>query len=160
MLPCDRPFQPLNTRMKPIGAYAQQKCEVEGFLEMLGGNYAIIRLSKVLSGDDKLIRDWIKLIKKGETISPFQDLVMCPISLAYTTRVIFEIALSSFNGRYHVSGEKEINYYDFAKLIMQHHFNTNNYSLIKPISAKTKKNNSFFSSASKFGCFACLRILA
>jgi cupin fold WbuC family metalloprotein len=97
--------------------YTRQKDEVERTL--LGWNEDIIILSmtKVLSPDMSLIKEWIKCLKNGIAIHPFSNLSMAPITINYVINTLLRIVDSSTRGVFHLSGDRYISYADAAAFI-------------------------------------------
>ena len=51
-------------------------------------------------------------LSKNEQIDAFNDLVLCPISMDQVTRCLTIIGEKELTGVFHLSGKKDITYYD------------------------------------------------
>ncbi|MGC8453690.1 MAG: SDR family oxidoreductase [Cylindrospermopsis raciborskii] len=131
-IPHVAPDQPVN----PKTAYGQQKAEAEQMLLTLGSDsVAIIRLTKVLDKGFPLFHRWVDSLGSGQSICPFEDLYFAPVSLDFTTQLLFEITQRRINGIIQVSATKDISYADAAyylvgKLRL-------NKALVEPVSCNT-----------------------
>lgn len=100
--------------------YAELKAETENVLKDLatkGGwkdRLAILRISKNVSDDTAPFNEWIKSIKKGENIIALDDLFFSPITFIDSAETINEICKRRLCGFFHLSGETDLSYYDFA----------------------------------------------
>ena len=77
----------------------------------LGKHTAVIRMSKVISHQVPIITKWLTALNNGETIYPFKNLLLSPISLNFVVSVL---ASNRFRGIVHISSEKQLSYADFA----------------------------------------------
>ncbi len=126
------------TPMLPIGAptsaiieYGKQKSEVEKRLIALGERACVVRMTKVMSCQVALISKWISSLEKNESISPFEDLSMSPISLRFLVSLIADYPI---RGMVHVSSGIQLTYAEFAnELVRMFGFRR---QLVCPVSAK------------------------
>ena len=77
----------------------------------------IARLTKVLSRSLPLLDGWMVNIQAGRSISALQDRHLSPVSLKYVADGLARIAISGRSGIYHLTGDTEMSYYEFAKLL-------------------------------------------
>lgn len=107
----------------PSTNYGRQKSKVEQEVmsspEMCG-HVAIVRLSKVLSPVQGIAADFMRRLQAGEQVEAFSDLYLSPVSLAYVCRGLQQIAQSQMPGIFHLSGEAELSYADFALSLADH----------------------------------------
>lgn len=101
----------------PITQYGRQKAEVETFLRSLGSGAAIVRLTKVVSPELPLFREWVRALRSNQTIHPYSDLAMQPIPVDFVAREILHIAMGRLSGIHHISGAGEMTYAGAAGLI-------------------------------------------
>lgn len=105
----------------PPAAYARQKAAAEKALEKTAQKHgarellSIVRLSKVLHWQTPPFPDWRKKWKNNEVARPFSDLIFAPITLEYAAICLARIGEDKIAGLTHVSGNKNINYAEFAK---------------------------------------------
>ena len=127
------------TSKKPITNYGKMKsiCEdkITNFAKInkLNEYFSILRISKVLNFKYNPIKLWADHLKKKKVIFIPDDIFCCPIDINSLNNSIFKIIKNSYSGIFHLSGEKEFNYYQLAKKI----FNKSKYlKYFKAISSK------------------------
>lgn len=109
-----------NSVSDPASEYGRQKANAEARLieagghEVIGAGVAVVRLTKVLSPVQPLMRCWIDVLERGERIDAATDLAFSPISLQYAARGLARIGAFRQAGIFHLSGARSIAYYDFA----------------------------------------------
>jgi dTDP-4-dehydrorhamnose reductase len=121
----DHPLCHEDDNLMPKASYTIQKAEAERQLRALPGwssQGAIVRPTKVLAPNTSPIPAWRDAINRGETISPFSDMVFSPISLQFVAHSLLQIALSSHCGNFHLSGAADVTYEEFAR----HYVNAHN----------------------------------
>ncbi len=121
-----------DTPMNPAVEYGRQKAAAEKELLVFGKMAAVIRFSKIMSPADTLITDWIRELKKKETIRPFSDMVLAPVSLEFATAVLLAIADERLSGIWQVSADKDITYEELARYIAEKL--GADYGLVQPVS--------------------------
>lgn len=114
-----------STARNPRTKYGAQKKSAEDLLLNLqtdnpGTFTAIVRLTKVLHRSHDLASGWIRSLRSGNKIQAFSDRTLTPISLGYTVSNLLEIANGGVSGVFHLSGNSEISYYEFAKNLANH----------------------------------------
>jgi len=115
----------------PHTEYGRQKAEVEKQLLALGNLASVVRFTKVIGPEDTLLRAWIHSLQNQQTIHPFSDMVMSPISLAFAVGVIDRVANSRLPGIFQVSGSEDITYEEAARYIARRM--SRNQDLVEPI---------------------------
>lgn len=116
----DAPFARTDAPYKPSVAYVMQKAEAERDLLALGDRVAVVRMGKVIVPDMPLFNGWIDALRVGETIHPFNNLVMAPISLDFTVDVLCRVAAARRCGIVHATAASDINYASAADIIARH----------------------------------------
>lgn len=104
----------------PTTCYGRQKMETEQAIlgsARLAAQVAIVRLSKVLSPTQGIAADFMQRLQAGESIDAFSDLYLSPASLAYVCTGLQQIARARLPGVFHLSGEAELSYAQFAQLL-------------------------------------------
>ena len=121
-----------NDKHHPISNYAKLKSFVEKKVFSFAKNIkkekklCILRVTKNVDTFTEPFSDWIKQINKRAKFSAFKDLYFSPITFHDTLKIILKIVQKKHHGSYHISGERDINYSDFAKkLLKYHHLNDN-----------------------------------
>jgi len=74
----------------------------------------VVRLTKILAINTSPLPDWFALMKRGEKLTPFTDLIIAPMSLRHTAESLAEIGRHRKPGNFHLSGLENINYNDLA----------------------------------------------
>jgi dTDP-4-dehydrorhamnose reductase len=106
----------------PKSEYGKQKVAVEKGLERLttecaGSAIAVVRLTKVVPDASGLIQSWIAALKRGETIHALEDYIFSPVSLSVVIHMLAKLPFLHKAGVFHVSGSRDLSYYDFAVLM-------------------------------------------
>lgn len=96
--------------------------------------FAILRLSKNVDMYTSPFNIWVKSLRKNKKFQAFEDLYFAPILFDDSASVIIKIINKKLSGIFHLSGEKDFNYYAFAKLL-EKKFNKKN------IVSKINSNN-------------------
>jgi dTDP-4-dehydrorhamnose reductase len=86
----------------PLNAYGKQKAEVEKRLPAIcGGNYLIVRLSKLFSlekGDGSLLDNVARKLSCGEKVRVAYDQRFCPTLVDDVIRALLELQIKSVTG--------------------------------------------------------------
>lgn len=99
--------------VSPETEYGRTKAEAErGLLDL--GNTTVLRLTKVLSDDNALIKGWIRSLVTGETIKPFHDARIAPIGLGEVVDALVALGKAPVDGIFHQSGARDLPYADIA----------------------------------------------
>lgn len=101
-----------NDTHSPTMSYAQQKSWAE-----LAPWSCIIRLTKIVTSNTPPLPNWFNSWEQGETVEAFTDFIFSPISVQYAARNITKITSYGSFGGFHLSGSKNLSYFDFATLI-------------------------------------------
>ncbi|MBQ4861987.1 sugar nucleotide-binding protein [Pseudoalteromonas sp. MMG013] len=119
----DKPWCNEDAPLAPSFPYAQHKVDAELGLQkkakLLGfeSKLNIIRLTKILDSSVSPLPSWLPELANNNKITPFSDLVFAPITREFASQSIAKIALSGIAGTFHLSGEKNVKYDEFAKNI-------------------------------------------
>ncbi len=104
----------------PSFAYAEMKYKTESEIIKISADLnkqcllSILRITKNVSCDTKPFNQWFSDIKNDREIVAFRDLFFSPIRFRDSASSILKIINDKLSGIYHLSGEKDISYYDFA----------------------------------------------
>jgi len=102
----------------PTTEYGHQKAAAEQQLLKLPSadcRLAIVRLSKVVSPDSGIAADFLHRLQEGQSCEAFEDLLLCPASINYIIDGLIRIAMARIPGVFHLSGEEEMSYAQFAR---------------------------------------------
>lgn len=94
--------------------YGRQKTQAEEQILGLGGATRVIRFTKVLSENSKLLVDWVIKIRAEEQISAFTDVSISPITKKYACAVIESVLFSASASIVQASSVDEISYFEMA----------------------------------------------
>jgi dTDP-4-dehydrorhamnose reductase len=103
----------------PCSEYGRQKAQAEERLAGLGAGLSIVRMTKVLSVEMRLLRQWRDELDRGQVIQPYADLLMAPVSLHHAVTAPIEIGNARRCGVFHLSGQRDVNYAEFARRYTQ-----------------------------------------
>lgn len=106
----------------PETEYGRQKAVAEQAIAALvrhapeGAGAAIVRIAKVVDASGHLGR-WMRDLTQGTAVDATPDVTLAPVSMAYVGQGLQRLAERRSGGIYHLSGEREISYYEFACLL-------------------------------------------
>jgi dTDP-4-dehydrorhamnose reductase len=98
----------------PLTEYGRQKAKVEFKLSSLWGKLTIVRLAKVIGRSSPLFAGWVRSLKNNETIYPYREKKMAPVSVNFLCRVLIEIIKKEYSGLIQLSANRDISYSDAA----------------------------------------------
>jgi dTDP-4-dehydrorhamnose reductase len=113
------PFRKAEDPVCPVTEYGRQKAEAERQLLALGDSISVVRFTKVLGPNIALFKGWIRALQNEQTIRPFSDMVMAPVSLPFAVHILHCIAEERLPGIVQVSGRKDVTYEQVARHIAQ-----------------------------------------
>jgi dTDP-4-dehydrorhamnose reductase len=112
-----RPFQQVCDPVNPRCEYGRQKVDTERGLTALTDRVSIIRFTKIIGPNFALIRNWMADLRNGQTIHPFSDMVLSPVSLRFATEAIIAIMRQESYGTWHVSAGEDVSYEQIARYL-------------------------------------------
>jgi len=119
---------------KPISNYAKLKSFVEkkvfNFTKKIKKEklLCVLRVTKNVDTFTEPFSDWIRQINKRSKFSALKDLYFSPVTFHDTIKIILKIIQKKYHGNYHFSGERDINYSDFARKLLK--YNNLNQNLL------------------------------
>jgi dTDP-4-dehydrorhamnose reductase len=99
----------------PTTEYGRQKAEAERRLLAIGDGVAVVRLTKVLAAETPVLAKWRIALRSGESIHPFSDMVMAPVSPAFVVDALVRIARSRSPGIFQISSARDVTYAQAAE---------------------------------------------
>ena len=111
---------------------------------------SILRLTKNVNKKTEPFNSWIKFIKQDKKIKCFNDLFFAPVRFRDSAEILFKIIQKEAYGIFHLSGEKDLNYYEFARLLVKK-LNKSYLQIISTTSTKEKKKLLFKNSITALG---------
>lgn len=138
----ERPWPQEDAPHAPGIAYARQKSEGERVIreeaERLSAleRLNIVRLTKILGPDVSPLPAWLSAWRRGETITPFSDLIFAPMSVEFIGESLATLGEKRIAGALHLSGAENVTYVDLANALARK-LNVDP-GLIKPTTATAK----------------------
>lgn len=103
----------------PRSVYGRLQAEAEEAVLGLGKNASILRLTKIMTSDFALIRNWIAALARGDSIEAFEDHALCPLPLASVVDAATAVLELGQGGIFQVSGAADISYADLARHLVR-----------------------------------------
>lgn len=135
-------------KKNPKIAYAEQKSIAEDKLLGTAKNLnmldllSITRMTKVVSREIAPFKFWLENISSQKINKPFKDLIFAPITKKFAAENLIRISIEDKSGIFHLSGEKNISYYGFCKLLYSEMGISKN--LINPIDSTSTNIERFY----------------
>jgi dTDP-4-dehydrorhamnose reductase len=106
----------------PQSLYGSLKARAELELQEMSikcgaGVLVIIRPTKVFGREVSLIDNWIRELLNGRNVTAFHQILISPISIKYLIEGLVKIGFSDRSGPFHLSGNREFSFYDFACML-------------------------------------------
>lgn len=111
------PMRTTDTPPAPKCNYGHHKMLAEQFLLNFSEKIIIVRTTKVLSKNNKLINDWASSLQNNQPIEPFFDMRLSPVSIEALITLLTNLAKNKHKPIVHISGENDILYSDMAIII-------------------------------------------
>ena len=108
-----KPQRNISDQVCPINEYGCQKADAEQLI-LQEPRSAVLRLSKVIYPDLPLLRHWESRLQTGQSIEAYTDMYLAPISLEKVVERIDQLLQNQETGIFHISGEEDVSYYNFA----------------------------------------------
>jgi dTDP-4-dehydrorhamnose reductase len=110
----EKPFVSATANYQPLNEYGRQKAVVESMIQSVCSSWGIVRLTKVVEPNMLLIQNWIDRLIQRQTVDAFHDMMLAPVTLMQVIEVLTRLGQLKKSGCYHLSGAKDISYYDLA----------------------------------------------
>jgi dTDP-4-dehydrorhamnose reductase len=110
-----QPFREAETSPCPVSEYGKQKAEIEKRLLALGDNVTVVRLTKVLTDQTPILREWIRSLKSDQIIHPRRDMILSPLSLDFVIDILARLTNTACSGILQLSGTEDISYATVAQ---------------------------------------------
>ena len=108
-------FATIEDTPNPITNYGYFKREVEIYLgESKFESSAVLRLTKLMTNDDKLLVTWRELASNNQPIPAFTNMMLSPIAIEDVVTSINTILRARESGVFQLGGLVEESYFDFA----------------------------------------------
>jgi len=103
----------------PRSVYGRLQAEAEKALLAIGYRTSVLRLTKIITSDFPLIRNWIAILAAGGSIEAFEDHTLCPLPLAAAVDAATTVLEHREGGIFQVSGASDISYADLARYLVR-----------------------------------------
>lgn len=138
-------FVSINEKPKPISKYGKFKYSVERHLKSKQyENCSILRLTKVVGHDSKLIKSLKLKLKKNKLITYDQNYLFSPIQINTVNKCIYKIVKRKSNGLFQIGGRKEYTLETFIKFYLKRNFK------VRPKKTKVIKWKNYHNSQNTF----------
>jgi dTDP-4-dehydrorhamnose reductase len=111
------PYERKDSLRTPFTEYGQQKKMAENLILDGTGDATILRLSKVISPNMLLLKNWCADLLGGKVIHPFYDSVMAPISIDLVAKLVAKIISNRALGIIQASANDDLSYANAATYI-------------------------------------------
>jgi dTDP-4-dehydrorhamnose reductase len=108
------PRTPSDALRCPRTYYGRMKAEAEEAILSLGELATVVRLTKVIHPAMPLLVGWRAALARGQSIEPFVDVPLAPVSLRFAAAVIASATAVAQGGILQVSATNDITYADMA----------------------------------------------
>ena len=113
------PFAKATDPVDPQTEYGRQKVETENEFLELGESAAVLRLSKVLTADQPVIRGWIEDLRQGRAVEAFDDMVLAPVAMSVAVGALLRIVSHRSHGITQLSAASDITYAEVARFLAE-----------------------------------------
>jgi dTDP-4-dehydrorhamnose reductase len=117
VLDCKEPGMSAERPRAPASLYGQFKAEAEEAILKHGELGAVVRLTKVLTPDMRLMGDWIATLRAGREIAAIRDLTIAPLTMRHVVGALIAIADARAGGIWQISGASDIAYDGIARYL-------------------------------------------
>lgn len=112
---CSEPFMSADRPRAPRSVYGRLKATAETAFLAMGRCATVLRLTKVLTPEMALIRDWIGSLARGAPVRAFNDLRISPLALGHVLSALLAIASDREGGIFQISGSGDVSYAEVAR---------------------------------------------
>jgi len=113
---------PVDHASSPMTIYGRQKAKLEKNISAMGEAHASLRLTKVLTADNPLLRRWVSDLGVGRATRAFDDMVFAPVGMVDAVGAILHVVETGQGGVFQYSARDDISYFAAARHI-GHHLN-------------------------------------
>jgi dTDP-4-dehydrorhamnose reductase len=111
------PMNSPNSTPNPKCNYGIHKALTERFLIGFSEKITIVRTTKVITKDNKLINNWIETLNNNSPIDPFHDMTLAPVPIDLLISLLQQIFEDRTKPIVHISGKNDIPYSKLAHLL-------------------------------------------
>jgi dTDP-4-dehydrorhamnose reductase len=111
------PYRKADDAVCPVTEYGRQKAEAEKQILALGNMAAVVRFTKVQDPETPLIKGWLNTLRNKESIYPFSDMVVAPLSVDFAVDVLHRVGGTHSAGIFQASAAKDVTYAQVGRYI-------------------------------------------
>ncbi len=137
---CDSEITNEKEKYSPTCEYGKQKVEVERYIFKKNFNSAIIRLSKLISLNDRFLKAIDERQQSNDKFRLFSDVYIAPITYNYLKKFLETLITNFRPGIFNLSADFILNYVDLIELLVEKNLIKLNLSLCE----KTKNSDALF----------------
>ena len=112
-----RPLRAATDPPQPQSEYGRPRRDLEDGIIALGAHSAVVRLTKIVSPQTTLLRNWRDSLQRGEVVMPFLGIVMSPIPLDRVIAALARLLNLRSPGIFQLSATDEVSYVDTANIM-------------------------------------------
>jgi|SaaInlV_165m_DNA_3_1040750.scaffolds.fasta_scaffold36117_1 dTDP-4-dehydrorhamnose reductase len=126
-----KPFYQYNDKPNPNTFYGKLKLDVENHIRDIKSDcVAVLRMTKVMTNPVAFIEKWKEESRAGIDIIVFTNRMLAPIHINIAVKVIYLLINKKKSGIFHLSGNVEISYYEYANKLFEN--DNGSLRLLKP----------------------------
>jgi dTDP-4-dehydrorhamnose reductase len=110
VLDCKEPSMRAERVRAPTSLYGRFKAEAEEAILRHGDYGAVVRLTKVLTPNMRLMGDWIAMLRAGHEIAAIRDHRIAPLTIQHVVGGLIAVANTGSGGIWQISGASDIAY--------------------------------------------------
>jgi dTDP-4-dehydrorhamnose reductase len=112
---CLSPHALADQQTAPRSIYGRLQADAEAALLGFGSSSTVLRLTKILTPQSSLFKDWVCHLLQGRSIEAFTDHTLCPLPLAAAVDAATAVLSSRQRGIFQISGSRDISYANLAR---------------------------------------------
>jgi dTDP-4-dehydrorhamnose reductase len=117
VLDCKEPLMRADRFRGGTSIYGRYKAEAESRILALGRLATVVRLTKVLTPQQALLKEWVGALQAGRSVDAFDDHRISPIAVRDAVDALAAIGRDGGDGVYQVSGASDWSYREIASHI-------------------------------------------
>ena len=130
-----RPRRSRGDEKSPISAYGRQKVAAEQAMGRLGGSACVVRLTKVVHREWRLLKGWRDDLGRGKVISPLDGLTLAPVTLDTVVDFLEMLLSVRPSGTFQLSGDDDLGFEALGAALIR--AAAADPRLLKPLTART-----------------------
>jgi dTDP-4-dehydrorhamnose reductase len=116
---CRAPHARADQPTAPRSVYGRLQADAESAILGIGDKTAVLRLTKIMTSDFPLVRNWVSTLARGGNIEAFEDHTLCPLPLAAAVEAAATVLEHKQCGIFQASGASDISYAELARHLVR-----------------------------------------